>query len=137
MSDRILTDADCLAIVQASIAPDRMLGGPDGETPDVLLTTVEQIVAEHTQALRDEAERWRRIVTDAALETYTPDGSEIVVSQLHEYARRAEAAEAEVRRLREGIEALVVEIERPYEASPRRRREWADRLRALLDGGDQ
>lgn len=55
-----LTDADCVRIVHASIHKDRVLGGPDGPDADVLLTTVEQIVARHrAEALREAADAIR------------------------------------------------------------------------------
>lgn len=52
-----LTDEECVAIVGASIAPDRVLSGRDGHDgspPDVLLMTVERIVAARERALREE-----------------------------------------------------------------------------------
>lgn len=47
-----------------------------------------------------EVERLTAIVNAAALETYTPDGSERFVAAFHQTLGRAEAAEAEVKRLR-------------------------------------
>lgn len=59
-----LTDDECLRIVRASIATDRVLsgqGGTDGHPPDVLLTTVREIINEHrAQALRDAADDWQQ-----------------------------------------------------------------------------
>lgn len=77
MSDRILTNADCVRIVAASIRTDRILAGPDGHDgsePDVLLTAVERILAEHTQALQAEVERLRTGIEALAADADAGEG---------------------------------------------------------------
>jgi hypothetical protein len=58
-----LSEEECLRIVQASIDPDRVLGGIDGHEggpPDVLLTTVAEILAARDAEARAEIERLTR-----------------------------------------------------------------------------
>lgn len=130
MSDRILTDDDCLRIVKASIDPDRKFDGPDGHEggpPDVLLTTVERILAEHTQALRDE-------LANACEITRLAEESE------KGWRREAEELAVERNRLRDGIEALASDLldealgRVPDTTTAQTFGGLADRLRKLLDG---
>ena len=132
MSEPKLTEAQRETLGRAMHAAGGCeCGGYFYRDGDALAPAVERILAEHTQTLeaeRDEA-RGERDGWHNAFDT--------IYERHHQECQRVDRAEAEVRRLRTVIKALVVEIERPYEASPRRRREWADRLRALLDGSDQ
>lgn len=67
------------------------------------------------ETVEQERDHLRRIVTEAALESYTPDGAEIVASKLVEYFARAEAAEQEAAALREqvvAVAALLAEAEK-------------------------
>lgn len=83
------------------------------------------------RAAYDQLSSLRQIVTDAALETYTPDGSEVIVGQMLRQQQEIRSLRAEVEWLRERVGSFAVEADADFDCPS-----WVgDGLRAVLTNG--